>query len=174
MLSSYFAQPHQQEMLNERCINFLMLQDWPTPPIDQLIPRTRCLSVRDMGFDTAARNYMDGQKNDMGGQKGSIRDEINRKYCDIGLNRLRYHVNWFDNDADASPHIAAGQLKAGHHMERKKMEFQKLKACHSNCHFNQNFFASWGLTKLSCISEFKKTRIMFPLIHPQKLIGGLF
>ena len=53
-----------------------------------------------MGIDTAARNYMDGQKNDMddqkndmGGQKGSIRDEINRKYCDIGLNRLRYHVN---------------------------------------------------------------------------------
>lgn len=144
MLSSYFAQPHQQEMLNERCINFLMLQDWPTPPIDQLIPRTRCLSVRDMGFDTAARNYMDGQKNDMGGQKGSIREEINRKYCDIGLNRLRYHVNWFDNDADASPHIAAGQLKAGHHMERKKAGIWKTKSPPLKLSFQSKLFCQLG------------------------------
>ena len=173
MLSSYFALPHQQEMFPERCINFLMFQEWPTPPIDQLIPRTRCLSVRDMGFDTAVRNYMDGQKNDMGGQKGSIRDEIHRKYCDIGLNRLRYHVNWFDNDADASPHIAAGQLKAGRHMERKKSAgISETKSLPLKLSFQSKLFCH-SLTKLSCISELKKNSGHVPS-HLQKLSSGFF
>ena len=67
-------------------------------------------------------------------------------YCSNGL---RYHVNWVDNEVDASPHITTGQLHlVDHHMKcpvGHHMNFQKLKACPLNLSFRQSKLFSGGL-----------------------------
>ena len=50
----------QKFPINWKCprtdsLAFPMFQEWPTPSSDKLISSTRCLSVRDMGYDRCAR-----------------------------------------------------------------------------------------------------------------------